>query len=429
VPNIANDKQYGGSLRIDQDLGPVHAVSITSYRRIQGHWRADNDLGPSPIVQVDNYNTADYGTQEFQLSNKDPGRLTWLAGAFFYVNQVYGADPQANQGTGTAGGYRAMYGVQFTRSASVFGQATYAIFDDTKLTLGLRYTDETLTAKGRTTDINGKVVAGPFRDQFTSKPWTWRIALDHDFNENILGYVSYNRGFKSGGYNLSSPGAAPFFPETVDAYETGIKSTFLDRRVRLNVGAFYYNYKNLQVAVVPGGGSQIFTNAARARNYGLDATLDFAATRNLQLSAGLGLLHAKYRDYPDAQGFTIRGVPFPIPNAAGRNLPYAPHVTGNLGAEYDMPLQKGDLRATANVSYTSKTYVTPDEGLVRPAYTLLSSSLEYRSDSWWSIEVWGKNLLDKYYYANAVESRNGWYIVAAPPRTFGVTLKGKFPTK
>lgn len=423
VPNISDNNQYGAMMRIDQDLGDVlHLASISSYRKVWGHWRVDNDLGPLPLVQVDNYNTGDYFTEELQLSNRNPGRISWIAGAFLYGNEVYGSDPQLNTGTNTAQGYRAMYGVQQTHSYSAFGQATAELVAGTKLTLGLRYTDETLKTQGRTLGPTGAIVAGPFKGSIHFNPWTWRVALDHQFGPDVLGYVSYNRGFKSGGYNLSTPGGAPFFPETLDAYEAGIKSQFLDRRVRLNIGAFYYNYRNLQVAIVPGGGSQIFTNAAKARNYGLDATLEVAATRNLRLSAGLGLLNAKYLDYANAQGFTILGVPFPIANAKGATLPYAPRVSANFNIDYHVPLATGELTATAGAAYTSKTFITPDMGLTRPAYTLVSATLEWKSHAGWGVRLWGKNLLNEYYYANGTESRNGWYISPGAPRTYGATL-------
>src|SRR3546814_19184383 len=67
-------------------------------------------------------------------------------------------------------------------------------------------------------------------------------------------YVSYNRGYKSGGFNLLDVGAlnrptghvSPSYnPEIVDAYEVGLKSDLFDRRLRLNVAAFYYDYKDI----------------------------------------------------------------------------------------------------------------------------------------------------------------------------------------
>jgi iron complex outermembrane receptor protein len=424
TPNIANDDQYGGSVRIDQDLGGVHLASISAYRNVTGHWRADNDLGPSVLVQVDNFNNADYYSEELQLSNRNPGWLTWVAGVFLYGNKVYGANPQANQGSRVTGGYRGMYGVQKTRSGSVFAQATAEVLPGTKITAGIRYTDEKLEANGKTLNSAGGIVAGPFTSEVSYNPWTWRIALDQEIARGFLLYASYNRGFKSGGYNLSSPGTAPFLPETLDAYEAGFKSTFFDNRVRLNVGGFYYDYKNLQVAIVPGGGSQIFTNAAKAENYGLDASLEFAATNRLDFSADLGLLHAKYKDYPNAQGFTILGVAFPIANAAGRTLPYSPSVSADAAVSYRLPMTAGDLKASASVGYVGKTYVTPDQGLVRPAYTLVNASLGWDSHSWWGVRVFARNLFDDYYYTTGIESANGWYITPGAPRTIGVEFQG-----
>ncbi len=178
------------------------------------------------------------------------------------------------------------------------------------------------------------VVTGPAAGQISSHPLTWRVALDRQFTPDVLGYVSYNRGFKSGGYNLSSVSATPFNPETLDAYETGIKSEFLDHRVRLNLAAFYYNFRNIQVVTVPGNGIQIFTNAAAARNYGLDASLDFAATSHLTLSTGVGLLSAKYTDYPNARTNDMFGNVIIVPNAKGNYLASAPPLTGFVTASY-----------------------------------------------------------------------------------------------
>jgi iron complex outermembrane receptor protein len=425
--NLNDYQQYGASVRIDQDIGAVHGASITAYRNESGQWVVDNDLTSAPLLAVAEYNDANYVTQEFQLSNKNPGRITWLAGAFFYGNQVDVA-PQATFGTKVANGYSAAYGLQSTRSASGFGQATTEIFADTKLTLGLRYTDETLHADTARADRAGTVLGGPYRGRINFDPWTWRAALDHQFTSDVLGYVSYNRGFKSGGYNLGNPGTAAFLPETLDAYETGLKSEFLDHRVRLNLAVFNYEYKNIQVAIAPGNGTQIFTNAAGARNYGLDGSLDFAATDNLTFSAGLGLLDARYTDYPNAIGFTNRGVQILVPNAKGQSLPYAPPVTGFVSSSYRVPTSIGEFSGTANLSYNDRSYISPTESPERPTYFLLSSSVE-----WWSkaanavgVRLWGRNLTNAYYPRNLLSSANGWYQSPAPPRTYGLMLLMKF---
>lgn len=426
---VYESEQYGASVRIDHDFGAVHGASITAFRNVTSYSSTDQDLTPAPLGLSQTWNDSDYLMQEFQLSNANPGRVDWLVGAFLYGNEIGGADPRRDTGPNVnPGGFREVWGKQKGRSYSAFGQATIEVVADTKLTLGLRYTDETHEAEGHVENQAGQVFSGPFHDKTTFDPFTWRIALDHQFTPDVLGYVSYNRGFKSGGYNLISPGSAAFDPETVDAYEVGMKSELFDSRVRLNVAAFYYDYKNLQVAVAPGGGGQLFTNAAAARNYGLDLSLDVAATDNLTLSMGLGLLDAEYTDYPDATGRTISGAGYPIPNAKGAELPHSPPITGFVSANYLVPTAIGDIRATANLSYLDRIYISPDNGPKKPDATMLSSSIEWwsQSASPFGVRIWGKNLLDTYYIVQMVESSNGWYQSPNAPRTYGVTLLKNF---
>lgn len=427
TPNVDNSQQYGASVKIDRIFGPLHGVSITSYRNVRGKWLTDNDNTPNYWTEVENFNDADYVTQEFQLRNERPGRVKWQVGAFFFGDNVH-VDPQATFGTKVKGGYTAAYGSQATRSTSAFGQVTTEIVSNTHLTLGLRYTDETLNEYGRNVNAQGAISGGPYYQKVVYRPWTWRVALDHQFTPNVLGYVSYDHGFQSGGFNLSSPGTAPFFPETIDAYEMGVKNEFLQHRVRMNVAAFYYDYKNLQVAIVPGGGSQIFTNAAAARNYGVDADLDFAVTDHLTLSLSGGWLNAKYADYPDAQGYTALGKAIPLPNARGQELPYSPPFTGAFNANYDLPTSIGEFKSQVGVSYQDRYFISPTEQPVAPTHTLLNASLE-----WWSnaaepmgVRLWGRNLTNVYYPVNLISSTGGWYGTYAAPRTFGITLMKDF---
>src|SRR3546814_4559763 len=80
-----------------------------------------------------------------------------------------------------------------------------------------------------------------------SKP-TWRISLDQKFSTDIMGYVSYNRGFKSGGFNAKQPlPANPYRPAKGDAFELGVKTELFDHRLRLNTSFFYTRYSNLRV--------------------------------------------------------------------------------------------------------------------------------------------------------------------------------------
>lgn len=428
-PDHDDNMQYGAALTVDHDFGSVaHGQSISSYRYVTGYQVIDSDQTALNLNEINEHFDAHYVTQEFHLNNQNPGRFNWLVGAFYYGSQVFGSDPRIQYGSQLKNGYVAYHGVQDASSGSVFGQATAEIVDQTKLTLGMRYTYETLKDFSQTDSEAGLTTAGPFAQKIKSDPLTWRAALDHQFTSDIMGYASYNRGFKSGGFNLSSPGSAPFFPEYVDAYEMGLKSEFLDHRVRLNLAGFYYHYRDIQVAIVLGG-NQLFQNAAAARLYGLDESLDFVVTDHFTLSTGLGLLSAKYQDYPNARGYTPAGAAFPIANAAGASLPFAPPATGFVSADYhDLMTPVGKLGATVNLSYNDRSFVSPDMGLERPTYFMLNATVEWRalSDDSWSVRLWGKNLTNAIYYPFASESATGWYVSLGQPRTYGITAEKDF---
>lgn len=428
-PFVNDNIQYGAALTLDQDIGSqLHFVSISSYRWVSGYQAIDSDFTALPINEIIQHYDSHYLTQEFHLFNRDPGRISWLVGAYYYGNQVYGSDPRIQYGTGVAGGYREYVGDQNVASGSVFGQATADLIYSTKLTLGVRYTDETIKAFSHTANESGAIIGGPYDQEIRSDPLTWRVALDHQFTSDFMGYVSYNKGFKSGGYNLSSPGSAPFFPEHVDAYEVGMKSEFLDHRVRLNLSGFYYNYKDIQVAVVLGG-NQLFENAAASRNVGLDGSLDFAATDHLSFSGGVGLLNAKYLDYPNARGYTPAGKAFPIANAEGADLPFAPPYTGFVSGNYhDQITPIGKFGATMNLSYSDRSFATPDMGLERPTNFQLEATLSWRplNDDSWTVRLWGKNLTNALSYGFASESASGWYVAYNPPRQYGATIEKDF---
>jgi iron complex outermembrane recepter protein len=428
-PFVNDNIQYGAALTLDQDIGSMlHFVSITSYRWVSGYQNIDSDFTALPINEIIQHYDSHYVTQEFHLLNQNPGWLSWLVGAYYYGNEVWGSDPRIQYGTGVAGGYREYIGDQNVASGSVFGQATGDIGWSNKLTLGVRYTDETIKAFSNTRDRTDAIIAGPYNQEIRSDPVTWRVALDHQFDQDIMGYISYNKGFKSGGYNLSSPGSAPFFPEHVDAYEIGMKSEFFDHRVRLNIAGFYYKYRDIQVAVVLGG-NQLFENAAAARNFGMDESLDFVATENLTFSTGIGLLNAKYLDYPNARGYTPAGVAFPIANAKGADLPFAPPETGFVSVNYhDLKTSVGKFGATVSASYNDRSYVTPDEGLERPTNFNLDATLQWRPlfDETWSVQLWGKNLTNALSFGFSSESSTGWYVSYNPPRQYGITIAKEF---
>ena len=257
-----------------------------------------------------------------------------------------------------------------------------------------------------------------------NKP-TWRIALDHQFTPDVLGYISYNRGIKSGGFNILNPANPAYLPERLDAYEAGLKTELLDRRVRLNAGGFYYDYNNIQVTQFVNL-AQSIVNGAKARLYGLDVDFTARATSTLSFSGGFELLHARFTSYPNAVGSIPKpngGATLTVIDATGNRIPQSQNFAGTLGADYERAVSFGTLHFNLTANYNGDYKFEPDNFLTQGTYTLLNTSLTWRStDKRYSVQLWGRNLLDAIVLNNASSQAPGYPVsYGQPPRTVGIT--------
>ena len=437
----------GVSLAIDRDLGFAKLVAITSYRQGSSNYLFDDapNGGNSPLyVHVDGGGqpNRDY-TGEVQLVSNANQPFSYTFGVFYYYNRLantpivrnfspafFGgvAPPTANQTTYT-------YGVETTRSVAPFGQVGIELFKGTKLTLGGRFTNERrelpvgyinatrFTGVQTTTTFN-------YAPLTINKP-SWRIALDHQFGPDVLGYASYNRGIKSGGYNILNPANAPYLPEQLDAYEAGLKTELFDRRLRLNVGGFYYNYTNVQVTQFVGI-AQAIVNGAAAELYGADIDFTARVTPRLTLSGGLEALHANFTQYKNAVGSTPKpaggATVFPV-DASGNRLPQSEQFVGQLSTDYEVPISSGSLHYNLTASYNGDYYIEADNFLRQPPFVLLNTSLTWTARSErYSLSLWLKNLADERVIANSSSQAIGYptSYLAQPPRTVGITARTRF---
>jgi iron complex outermembrane receptor protein len=438
-PYVVSARQYGSSLHVDQDLNDwLHFVSITSWRQLFADEIHNNSRTPNnDLYTIDENSRGTYQTQEFQLVDQKPGRVTWLLGAY-YFGDVVGYDPREQTGSLVdSAGFLDIDSFQTIRSYSAYGQETTELFANTKLDVSARYTDESVALNGQYENADGQVVtskgstngATTYTNRLKYVPWTYRAALDHQFTDDVMGYLSFTHGFKSGGFNLPTPERNPFLPEKIDSTELGVKSELMDHRLRVNLAGYYYNYRDIQVTIVPGLSGQLFTNAGAAHADGIDADATFVATRNLTLRLGLGYLHAYYTDFPDTERFTASGKAIAIANAAGEALPYAPRYSANVGLNYTVAAPIGDFVFSPSLAYTSSYLTTTDTAFDISRIIMVNAQLEWdsRAVAGLAVQLWGKNLANEYdFVSSSVESSGGWYGVAGAPRTFGINVLERF---
>ncbi|ATE66406.1 TonB-dependent receptor [Rhizorhabdus dicambivorans] len=465
VPTITN-KSHGITLNMRYDAGFADLVSISGYRKGRALSFSDGDLSPANLAYSAAPQSGRQASQELQLVSNKGGPLQWITGLYYiWDNQGY-ANNANQRGLNSASNVppppvtpadllvpgASVVGFTTratTRSKAAFAQASYHLTDADQITVGLRYSHESKALKGiqyRRTGVAG-VGGAPasFLDTQlaavdTSKSFsrvTWRAAYDHQFNDDLMGYISYNRGFKSGGFNPTVVNANPpaVDPETLDAYEIGLKSEFFDRRLRFNIAAFYYDYRDIQVQLISAANSLTTTeNAGAAETYGLDIDLEAVPSDVLKIRAGLNLLHSKYTKYPAASVFVPRvvaGTSTPTGgnvqvglNAKGFDTVFAPKITANIGFDYDIPVGNSRITLSGSAYYNDGYDVSPGgiNAHVEAFETVNGSITYYGPDDRYFVRLWGENLTKDVHPIYLSPQSLAYQVANNRPISYGVTV-------
>jgi len=431
----AKTRQRGLALRVEQDLDFASLVSISAYRKSNGYNLFDYDTSPISIVSPATlYQKVETFSQEVQLISQSGSTFDWTIGAYYFDSKPEYL-PSRLCGVGIVPtGCLDIYGLQHTKSFSGYAQGTLNVTDATRITGGIRFTHETqkLTGGFQTYDnvagaTSGPYTAAPALKQKFSEP-TWRIAVDHELSQDVKVYASYNRGLKSGGFNLQGPGAPGYDPEFLDAYEVGVKSELLDRRIRLNVAGFWYDFKDIQVAAIQGV-TAVTSNAAKARMKGIDADFAFVISPELTINANGAYVDGKFRNFPDPAIYpaSITDPAVTLANAAGLPTTRTPKFTGSVGFDYVVPVSIGKIALSSNLYHNSGFSWEVANRYRQKSYELLNASISWTSqDEGLSVRLWGQNLTDAKYQAQGVSAAVGDLRSFAAPRTYGVTLTTRF---
>lgn len=420
----------GASLRLTQAVGTLELSSITAYRRSEIHHVQDFDFTANDLANFHYTTPGRQISQELQLSSKDSNRLKWTAGLYYFNSEFAYKDyvlnlPIFNRSVTTNT-------KQTARSFAGYAQASYELADNTHLTLGGRYTTERRQEKDATLVITTATVATvPLANAaITADKFTYRASLDHRFSNELLGYVSYNRGFKSGGFNIGTPASRTYDPETLDAFEVGLKADLLDRRLRINVAGFDYKYKNIQLQRIFPNGSIGIVNGPSAHIYGLDADITALLTDGLTLTSGIGWTSPKFRTFLNCnKGSPNGGVPVTNvgTNCSGNLVALAAKFVGNVRLNYTTDLAGGKVDASTSLYYNSGYFFEPDNVTRQDRYAQLGASVKWTGSNGLSVGVFGKNLTDRRVITFAPTQTNGNQVVMyAEPRTYGVTVGYEF---
>ncbi len=423
----------------------LNLQTITAYRRYRQIWGTDDDFTPFPAKAAGGYNDLDFWffSQELRLNGKVGDMVDWTVGGFYskqkstyftrqdirYIApglnfQFLGDDPvNAN-------------------SKAVFGSIFVKPTDALTLTGGLRYTDEHKDYTFRRKNFDGTtsgplgVLDGVVADYDGSK-LDWRVSADYRFSPQILAYVTVGTGFKGGGVTARPFDAAQalngnFGPETVTAYEVGVKTDLLDRHLRLNLSAFINDYKDIQLPLItcaslgsnaPCGARQ---NAGDGKIKGFEAELTASPIEGLDIDASLSHLTGNWSRIDARVGNAIL-ITDPI---------VSPNWKYSFGIQYKADLgNAGSITPRFDLAYTGKASAgrTTGGGPIDyyPSYALGNARLTWRNENEdLSIAFEVQNLFDKYYTPfrfAAVQAFSGTiYSQVGRPREWAVTVKKEF---
>lgn len=510
---MADVDQWGISGEISIPLGDnADLIYIGSYRDFESVENYDTDFTGLEFFDVDNLLTEiTTMTHELRVQGEAmDGKLQWLIGGYYsdedirsttdfslgadtdllygaFVGGAFGPAPiQLFTGVNPAGTTATNQYNQQAESWSIFTHNVLEVTDGLKLTLGLRYSDETKTG-GYTqlasnnpaclaglAGLNGGTIPGAaapiiiglgcfgftapaigtatlplpqqYQATFSDNELIYTGKISYEFADPISMYASFTHGYKAGGINLDVTaaigGADPtFLSETVDAYEVGMKAQFLDDAITANLAVFVEEFQNLQILEFTGAAFQTF-NVPKAISSGFELESFVRPDDNLTFQFGLTYTDARY---PDDCAGTITFAQ--VTELCGNPLTNAPQIVAIVGANYERDLGtyltgflNGQIRTESDRRTSTQASNPGSGGTILLPFDVQDGTTKINlragigaQDKSWTLEVWGNNITDEVTrgvtFNTTLRGSPGYLARSAfaqQPATYGVTLRTEF---
>lgn len=439
---------YGLSGEANWDVGSaVTLTSVTGYRNT--HVRiASNTDSTTKLLSPQQIDEKAWQVSQEIRANIDLERVKLIVGGYYFHEKIDGFTFTQLDGAATRPGPPGfqlgtpgvlIYGADFggrlkTDAYAAFGQADIDITDQLTLVLGARYSHErkiideynvvdltTIYTGVRRTDYPRSLKSASF-NSFDPK-----ITLNFKPSDGILIYATFSQGFKSGGFALG--GMLPAFkPEKLKDYEVGVKADLLDRRLRVNLAGFYYDYKNLQVTKV--NGTLVTTeNAANATIKGIEAEIRAVPVEGFNLGVNVSYLDARFDEFFTAEPARPA---LGVQSLAGNRISQSPRYIVSGDFAYEWNVGEGNMFVRGDVTWKDRIYFSPFNRpeVSQAPYAIANASIGYKSDKGWEVSAYVRNLTDKLYRTSTTVgnvfggfSLGGQY---GDPRTYGVTFGYNF---
>ena len=449
---IRDNNTWGVMGQADWDLGPFALTYIGSHREATIHQRGTYNGGVAQAATPDALPTTTFDARyrqdshELRLAFGKGGPLHGQVGGYYFHERSAIAFFLRNYpdilGPGSGAGLQFGFPQDpaIARSKAAFGQITFDVTPDLHLTGGVRYSEDKKSRVGQTVvqTLDGAPVA-LFQDNNAKRTYskvTWRAGIDYDAPGLGLFYASVSTGYKAGGFNdgcQAGPGCTAgavvgelyYDPETLTAYEGGVKLRLIDNALRLNIAAFHYDYAGLQLSSVgefcgPGTTCQRTTNAARAKIDGVELEPVINLDANNRVNLSFTYLNARYAEFQ----------PTPTTSFAGKKLDRSPEFTWAAGYTHSRPLANGgQLEAGAVIRFSDSLFFSDTSNrvqFIQPSFHKSDVTLTYRApENRWYVQAFVRNIEDE---VTVTSASQGEFAGAefADPRLIGVRVGFKY---
>ena len=415
--------------------------SITSSQSMDRFLRDDLDSTDANLFGQNNYTEESDSFGQELILNYSSDRIDVLGGVMYFEEDLYGEVrvPLTNlcfllapEACGTPvgdflnGGNYLQDGDVDIEAWGAYVEANYSISDKWSVIAGLRYNYEERDGTGSFI-FDAISLNVPTNQRESWNDLTPRITLQYSPNDNMLLYATYTEAFKSGVINTGST-SPPLDPETVDAFELGLKGQNASGTIRYSVAAFFYDYQDMQISFVDETSTVSTVNAAEAENSGIELEVDGSLGNGFAFDFYLTYLNAEYQEF--FNGDYANG--FAITDLSGNTLPNAPESTAKLGLTWEGAVGGGTLTVRGEAYYQDDVYFTEwnRKDAYQSSYEQFNASVDYSWNDQWLLSLWGRNLSDEEVMSNNIITAPLYDSLRVgavlPPRTYGATVTYQF---
>jgi iron complex outermembrane receptor protein len=411
IDGIDNRHLQTFSAKVDYRLADLTLTSITAYNDAEQYAVADGDFSAASVFAQTWRNDTNAWSQEFRLTSGDAGPLKWNLGLFGQDYRVedatsfYSVDPSAPFASLSDDHYH-------YKSGAVFGQGTYDFTSQWSATVGGRY--DRVKA-----DVND-VQAGE-QDSHTFSEFQPKATLAYKWTPELMGYVTYSKGFRTGGFNPSTPLSLRLYEnETSTNYEIGVKTTLLDNHLSINAAAFHTDFEDQQFFFSQATTEGIFRaiiNIPKTRVNGAELEVQARPNEWLRLLASLGYNDTSIQRFVD-NSFN------------GKRTPQVYGFTGTTSAEVSQNIGSFKLVSRVDYEHRGDVYWDLPNQLRTPSKDFVNARVAFeRDDGVWSLAVFSHNLTNERTPAAVGANAFGAGLTlrsANEPRQTGVELIARF---